>query len=349
MEIKTHLFELPLRDPFTIARGTATSQPTMVVELVDGLLHGYGEATSNDFYAASIPTMLQDLRQVQQILPKLEWETPSVLWDLLDPILGHNRFAQAALDMAAYDLWGKKLGKPVWKLLQLDPNAGPQSCYTLGIDTPDIMLRKMQAMPGWPVYKVKCGTPNDLETIRFLREHTTATFRVDANCGWQPEQVVSMATQLKQLGVEFIEQPLPVERWNEMAAIKPLSPLPLMADESCPVYASVEHCAAGFHAINIKLVKCGGLTPAIRMIKKARELGLSIMVGCMTESSIGISAAAQLKPLLDYADLDGAVLLKEDLADGVRVEKGHIALTDRPGNGVSLKDNVEHLRIKSTT
>lgn len=348
MKITTHLFDLPLRDPFTIARGTATSQPTMVVEISDGELCGYGEATSNDFYAASIPTMLQDLRQVQQVLPNLQWDNPATLWDLLDPMLGHNRFAQAALDMAAYDLWGKRHGLPVWKLLGLDPTQGPQSCYTLGIDTRDIMLRKMQAMPGWPIYKIKCGTPNDLETIRFLREHTTATFRVDANCGWNPDQVVEMATQLKQLGVEFIEQPLPVEQWNEMAKIKPLSPLPLMADESCPVLDSVEQCAAGFHAINIKLVKCGGVTPARRMIEKARELGLAIMVGCMTESSIGISAAAQLKPLLDFADLDGAVLLKEDLADGVRVEQGIIQLNDKPGNGVSLKNNLEHLRMQAT-
>lgn len=346
MKITTHLFDLPLRDPFTIARGTATSQPTMVVELADGDLRGYGEATSNDFYAASIPTMLQDLRQVQQVLPTLAWDTPDILWDLLDPMLGHNRFAQAALDMAAYDLWGKKLGKPVWHLLGLDPMAGPQSCYTLGIDTKDVMLKKMQAMPGWPIYKIKCGTPHDLETIRFLREHSSAIFRVDANCGWKPEQVVEMASQLKQMGVEFIEQPLPVEQWSQMARIKPLSPLPLMADESCPVLDSVARCAEGFHAINIKLVKCGGVTPARRMIQKAREAGLSIMVGCMTESSIGISAAAQLKPLLDYADLDGAVLLKEDLAHGVRVEKGSIYLSDAPGNGVSLKSDLDHLRIR---
>jgi L-alanine-DL-glutamate epimerase-like enolase superfamily enzyme len=349
VKITTHLFDLPLRDPFTIARGTATSQPTMVVEVNDGRFSGYGEATSNDFYAASIPTMLQDLRQVQQVLPTLTWDTPETLWDLLDPILGHNRFAQAALDMAAYDLWGKRHGKPVWQLLGLDRNAGPQSCYTLGIDTAGVMLRKMQAMPGWPIYKIKCGTPNDLETIRYLRQHTSATFRVDANCGWLPEQVIEMATQLEELGVEFIEQPLPVDRWQDMATLKPLSPLPLMADESCPVFQSVERCAAGFHAINIKLVKCGGVTPARRMIQKARELGLAIMVGCMTESSIGISAAAQLKPLLDFADLDGAVLLKEDLADGVRVEKGIIHLTDKPGNGVSMKENLDHLRIQAAS
>ncbi len=134
-----------------------------------------------------------------------------------------------------------------------------------------------------------------------------------------------------------------------MAKLKSLSPLPLMADESCPVLESVQRCAEGFHAINIKLVKCGGVTPARRMIQKARQLGLSIMVGCMTESSIGISAAAQLKPLLDFADLDGAVLLKEDLADGVRVEKGLIQLSDKPGNGVSLKPDLEHLRIQAAS
>jgi len=347
LEIKTHLFELPLRDPFTIARGTATSQPTLVVELIDDGISGFGEATSNDFYAASIPTMLQDLRHIESLLSTLRWERPEQLWDALDPIIGQNRFAQAALDMAAYDLWGKRSRQPVWKLLGLDPNRGPQSCYTLGIDTREVMLRKMQAMPGWPIYKIKCGTASDLETIRFLRQHTSAIFRVDANCGWRPDQVLPMATELKNLGVEFIEQPLPVERWEEMRHIKPDSPLPLMADESCPVFDSVEKCAGSFHAINIKLVKCGGLTPALRMIEKAHRLGLKVMVGCMTESSIGISAAAQLKPLLDFADLDGAVLLREDLADGVCVDKGNILLSDRPGTGVRLKDNIDHLRMQN--
>lgn len=345
MEIITHLYQLPLRDPFTISRGTALVQPSLVVELRDGDYRGFGEATSNDFYSASIVSMLEDLTKVQEILNNLQWQRPEELWDKLDSQLAHNRFAQAALDMAAFDLWGKRLNQPVWKLLGLNSNVGPDSCYTLGIDTRDVMLRKMQDMPGWPIYKIKCGTPNDIETVRFLRQHTSARFRVDANCGWEPSRVLELAAQLKSLDVEFIEQPLPVPCWEEMKGLKSQSVLPLMADESCPTLDAVDRCAESFHAINIKLVKCGGITPALRMIQRAKQLGLKVMVGCMTESSVGISAAAQLRPLLDYADLDGAVLLKEDLATGVRVEKGKVGLLDLPGNGVQLKNNLDHLRL----
>ena len=175
-----------------------------------------------------------------------------------------------------------------------------------------------------------------MEIVRELRQHTASTFRVDANCGWTAEQTIRNSHELKDLGVEFIEQPLAADQWDAMTEVRDHSALPVIADESCVVETDVERCATHFHGINIKLVKCGGLTPARRMIDKARKLGLKVMVGCMTESSVGISAIAQLLPLLDYVDMDGALLLSDDIATGVTIEKGQCIFPDRNGNGVVL-------------
>jgi L-alanine-DL-glutamate epimerase-like enolase superfamily enzyme len=212
----------------------------------------------------------------------------------------------------------------------------PASNYTVGIDAIDVMVAKLNEFPGWPIYKIKLGTDRDLEIVRELRRHTTATFRVDANCGWTAEQAIAYAPELKSLSVEFIEQPLKADRWEDLRRVRENSVLPIIADESCIVESDVARCHGVFHGINIKLVKCGGLTPARRMIAEARRLGLSVMVGCMTESTVGISAIAQLLPLLDYVDMDGAVLLAKDIADGVRLDRGRCLYPDRPGNGVTL-------------
>jgi L-alanine-DL-glutamate epimerase-like enolase superfamily enzyme len=198
------------------------------------------------------------------------------------------------------------------------------------------MVAKMNEFPGWPIYKIKLGTDRDLEIVRELRKHTQATFRVDANCGWTAEQTIAFAPELKKLGVEFIEQPLKADLWDDLRRVRENSALPIIADESCIVESDVARCHGVFHGVNIKLVKCGGLTPARRMIAEARKLGLSVMVGCMTESTVGISAIAQLLPLLDYVDMDGAVLLAEDVAQGVRLERGRCIYPETPGHGLRL-------------
>ena len=195
---------------------------------------------------------------------------------------------------------------------------------------------KMREFDGWPIYKIKLGTPDDLAIVRELRRHTTAIFRVDANCAWTVEQTLAFAPELKALGVEFIEQPLPAGEWEGMRRVFAGCALPVMADESCLVEEDVPRCAGCFHGINIKLTKAVGLTPARRMIRRARELGLKVMTGCMTESTVGISAIAQLLPLLDYVDMDGAVLIAKDVASGVRVERGRAVFPAENGNGVRL-------------
>ncbi len=336
MEMKLHAFDLPLKHVFTISRGSASVQPTLVVELIDGDLHGYGESTTNDYYGYSLDNMAATLNAVRPQLAKATADDPEALWKQLDPELGSNRFAQCALDLAVWDLLGKKRGKPTYELWGLTTDQIPVSDYTIGIDSIDKMVAKLEEMPGWPVYKIKLGTPNDLEIIRRLREHTDAVFRVDANGAWSAEQTLRYAPQLKALNVEFIEQPLPADQLPAMDQVFEQSALPVIADENCITEADVAECHGRFHGINIKLCKCGGLTPARRMIATARQLGMKVMVGCMTESTIGISAIAQLLPLLDYVDMDGAVLLAQDIATGVTVEQGICHYPDVPGNGCTL-------------
>jgi len=337
MQLKLHSFVLPLTHTFTISRESITSQPTLVVELIQDGVSGYGEATSNKYYGFTIERMAKDLAALQPQLETTMLADPTELWSLVAPALADDPFAQCALDQAAHDLWGKLRGQPVWKLWGLTTEKTPASNYTIGIDAIDVMLAKMNEFPGWPIYKIKLGTDRDVEIVRSLRQHTDATFRVDANCGWTAEQTIRYAPQLKELGVEFIEQPLPADRAEYMKRVGAESVLPIIADENCIAEADVAKChQACFRGINIKLSKCGGLTPARRMIAEARRLGLSVMVGCMTESSVGISAIAQLLPLLDYVDMDGAVLLAQDIADGVRLDRGRCIYPSVPGNGVTL-------------
>lgn len=336
MQIRLHAFDLPLAHTFTISRESITSQPTLIVELSQNGISGYGEATSNKYYGFTIDRMARDLAAILPLLESTTLTDPTVLWSQAQPALQNDPFALCALDQAAHDLWGKLNKQPVWKLWGLSTKNIPASDYTIGIDEIDVMAAKMNEFPGWPIYKIKLGTDRDLEIVRELRKHTSAIFRVDANCGWTADQAIAYSPELKRLGVEFIEQPLKADRWDDLARVGRESALPIVADESCIVEADVARCAGVFQGINIKLTKCGGLTPARRMIAEARKLGLSVMVGCMTESTVGISAIAQLLPLLDYVDMDGAVLLAEDVATGVRLDHGRCIYPDVPGHGLVL-------------
>lgn len=339
MKLRLHAYDLPLRHTFTISRESITSQPTLIVELEHGGHRGYGEATANEYYGFTIESMAQAVAAAQgEIAAAADALVldPAEFWDQLASRLKDNPFAQCAVDQAAYDLWGKLRGQKVHEAWGLKTDRIPASNYTLGIDKIDVMVAKLAEFPDWPIYKIKLGTDRDIEIVRELRKHTSATFRVDANCGWTAEQTIANAPILKDLGVEFIEQPLPADRWDDYRRLHLESALPIISDESCIVERDVEKCAGLFHGINIKLVKCGGLTPARRMIARARQLGLKVMVGCMTESTVGISAIAQLLPLLDYVDMDGAVLLAHNIADGAKVIRGICHYSAENGSGVTL-------------
>ncbi len=338
MQLAYQQFDLPLRHVFTISRGSTAVQPTLVVQLSVEGVHGYGEATTNSFYGATIENMSASFESVRSLVEGALLDNPLELIAILARKLPGQEFALSALDQAIHDLWGKLRGKPVYELWGLKTDKIPMSDYTLGIDTPEKMVAKMEEMPGWPVYKIKLGTADDLAIVRELRRHTDAIFRVDANCGWTPDQTIALAPALAELGVEFIEQP--IAPGDEAAARRARegSVLPLIADESCVTEADVDRCDGLFDGINIKLVKCGGLAVARRMIDRARELGLKVMAGCMTESTVGISALAQLLPLLDYVDMDGAVLLARDIATGVCLERGRCIYPNVNGTGVTLID-----------
>jgi L-alanine-DL-glutamate epimerase-like enolase superfamily enzyme len=236
--------------------------------------------------------------------------------------------------MAGWDLYGKLMKQPLYNLWELDPAKACITDYTIGIDSVEVMINKMKAHPH-PVYKIKLGTDNDVEIIKALRKHTASIFRIDANAAWQADEALEKINAFKDLGVELIEQPLAKEDWDGMTYLYKHSPLPLFADESCVSEHDVEKCHGFFHGINIKLTKCSGLTPARRMISKARALEMQVMLGSMNESSIGTSAMAQLMPLADYADLDGPLLLAEDLGQGVTFDNGKPIYINGYGTGVS--------------
>jgi L-alanine-DL-glutamate epimerase-like enolase superfamily enzyme len=333
MRCTYHSFELAFRHPFTISSGTKTHQPTLIVELAHQGLKGYGEAPAISYYHIPVEKMIADLESKKSLLEKVEFTEPEGYWEHLHRLFPDNSFLVCALDMAAWDLFGKLNNSPLYKLWGLDPAKGPLTDYTIGIDTVDKMVAKIKERP-WPIYKIKTGVPDDIAIIAALREHTDAIFRVDANAGWSLEEALDKIPRLKALGVEFVEQPLAKEDWDGMKTLYMASPLPLIADEACVKEEDAGKCPGYFHGINIKLTKCGGLTPARRMIVSARKAGLKLMAGSMNESTIGSAAIAQLIPELDYVDMDGPLLLKEDLATGISFDRGRVVLSTRPGLGI---------------
>ena len=342
MKMTLQPLTLQLTHPFTIARGSITQQESLIVSLEHEGVCGYGEVTENPYYGHTIQSMSDALAAAEPLLQDAPDPTadrwPEQLWERAQQTLGDNMFALSALDMAAHDLWARTRSLPLYQAWGLTWSDVPPSSYTIGIATIDEMVAKLHEQPGWTVYKIKLGTADDLGIIRELRTHTDAVFRVDANCGWTCQEAIDNARELASLNVQFIEQPLPRDAGDaEKERVFTASALPIIADEDCQIEADVDRCQRYFHGINVKLCKCGGLTPALRMLHRAQSLGLKTMVGCMIESSIGISAAANLLPLLDYADLDGATLIKHDPAAGVTITEGHVELTGSPGSGARLK------------
>lgn len=336
MQLFFHRVDLRLNHTFTIAHDSRDVQPTLIVELREGAFRGFGEATATRYYGITVDGMIAALEAIRDRIEGHSLVDPEQFWADMHPYLSQNPFALCALDQAAWDLWAKQQNQPLYKIWNLDPANCPLTDYTIGLDTPEKMIEKMQERP-WPLYKIKLGRPEeDINLVKALRQHTDAVFRVDANCGWSAADAIAKSKQLRELGVEFIEQPLAADDWEGAKQVYEQSALPIIADESCIVEADVDRCAGYSHGVNIKLTKCGGITPARRMIARARALGLQVMVGCMTESSVGISAIAQLLPLLDYADLDGAMLIANDPAAGVTFEDGNVVYASENGTGVRL-------------
>ena len=335
MQVRFKQFNLPFKYPFTISKGTKTHQPTLIVELEHFGWKGYGEAPAISYYNIPVEKMIEDLERKKVFVEKFAFSDPERYWHYLHHLFPANPFLVCALDMAGWDLFGKLKRKPLAELWKLDTHNLPLTDYTIGIDTIEKMIEKMQAMP-WPIYKIKVGVEGDVEMVAALRKHTDAIFRVDANAGWTLEQALEKIPLLKSLGVELIEQPLAKDDWPGMKILFEQSTLPLIADESCVSESDVEKCQHHFHGINIKLTKCSGITPARRMITTARSLNMKVMLGCMNESSVGSAAIAHLAPLVDYIDMDGPLLLAKDIASGLQYDFGKIQYSNLNGLGIEI-------------
>ncbi len=337
MKVNYKTYSLPFTHPFTISKGTKTHQPTLIVELEFMGIKGYGEAPAISYYNIPVEKMVEDLESKRVLIEKYAFNDPERYWHYLHHLFPNNSFLVCALDIAGWDLYGKLKRKQLHALWNLDIAKSPVTDFTIGIDTIANMVAKMKEKP-WPIYKIKVGVEQDVEMVAALREHTDAVLRVDANAGWTLEQALEKIPLLQTLGVEMVEQPLAKDNWEGMKVLYEKSVLPLYADEACVFESDVEKCYQHFHGINIKLTKCSGITPARRMIEKARTLNMEVMVGCMNESSVGTAAIAQLAPLLDKVDMDGPLLLSEDIATGVGFDFGKIIYTDKAGLGITLSD-----------
>ena len=337
---------LPFEYPFTISNGrTKTHQHSLMVRLSLGNWSGFGEAPAIVYYNVTVASMMEQLEKQRKLIEKFALIDPERFWHFLHHLFPNDPFLVCALDMAGWDLWGQMKKQPLHQLWSTNWETNgavqPPICdYTLGIDPIEKMVQKMEDHP-WPIYKVKVGTEYDIEMITALRKHTDNPIRVDANAGWTTEEALLKIPALAKLGVELVEQPLAKDNWEGMAQLKQQATLPLFADESCVFEKDVATCANYFDGINIKLTKCSGLTPALRMIKEARLLGLKVMMGSMNESVIGSAAIAQFLPQLDYVDMDGPLLMTQLNGVGLNYsfnnQNGMIEPLMHPGLGVAFR------------
>ena len=334
LRLDVEILELRTRHPFVIARGGQSDYRTAWIRLTDqDGVEGWGEAAPSKFYGETAESVAAALRFYGSALPEdpFNLESAESRWATM---LRGNAAARAGLSAALHDLVGKRLGVPLYRLWGLDPCSAPKSTFTIGLDTPDRLKAKVLEAEQFPILKVKLGSERDVEILTTIREATDKEIRVDANCGWTVKGAIRMLPVLSELGVTVLEQPLPPEDFDGLAAVTAQAEMPVIADESCKVVADIPPLVGKVDGINIKLAKCGGLREALRMIAVARAHGLMVMVGCMIESSLGITAAAHFTPLVDIADLDGAALLSNDPFLGAKIDGGRISLPSDPGLGV---------------
>ena len=336
MHINAKPIDLKLTTPFRISRGVQYTSPNVIVQVSYQDYTGYGEASPSEYYGESLETVLACITLFAGNLG----DDPFVIEDILhrlNKIIGLNPSAKAAVDMALYDIVGKLLGVPLYKLLGLNPARTPHTSFTIGLDTPAEMAKKVLLAKEYPILKIKVGTKHDLDIIKAIRDVSNAVVRVDANTGWTPKEAIKNINALAPYNIEFVEQPIPAHDLAGLKLIRDNVPVPIIADESCVTVDDIPRIAECVDGVNIKLMKSGGISHALKMIHVARAHHLRVMIGCMIESSLAITAAAHLTPLVDYADLDGHLLIDNDPYEGVKVEHGKLILPDGPGLGVKAR------------
>jgi L-alanine-DL-glutamate epimerase-like enolase superfamily enzyme len=340
MKLEVDTLGLESRHPFKISRSTRTVFDLFVFSLTHEGISGVGEAAPQEYYGES-PATVRDA--VDSIGHLLEGEPDELLASLnetggdLHEALTDHASVRAALDIALWDLKGKLLNQPCYELFGAEPSNTPVTSFTIGFDKPDVIEKKVDAARSYRILKVKVGLPGDMEILDRVIARSGKKVRVDANEGWDLEMAIEKTRELFDRGVEFCEQPIAHEDEDGLRQLKLLSPLEIILDESIVNPGDVEAKSDQGHGINIKLMKCGGISPALDLIAEARRYDLKVMLGCMVETSIAVTAAAQLSPLADYADLDGNLLLAEDPFEGVKVVDGKLVLPEKPGLGVIRK------------
>lgn len=330
-------YELQLRHVFTVAASSRTTTPVVLTTIEYDGIKGFGEASMPPYLGESHESVLNFLSKVNLE----QFSDPFMREDILAYVQGimpGNHAAKASLDIALHDLTGKLLGQPWFRLWGLDPRKAPVTSFTIGIDTADVVREKTLEANAFKLLKIKMGRDNDREMIDTVRSVTDVPVFVDVNQGWKDRNyALEMANYLSQRGALFIEQPMPKEQVDDIAWLTENSPLPIIADEALQTVDDLLLMKGVYSGINIKLMKCGGMDAAYKMITMARQMGMKILIGCMTETSCAVSAAAQLSPLVDWADLDGNLLISNDLYEGMTVVDGKVTLPDRPGIGIIEK------------
>jgi L-alanine-DL-glutamate epimerase-like enolase superfamily enzyme len=337
LTLSTELLELRLRHPFIIARGGKSEVRTVMVKITDDDGHeGWGEAAATAFYGETLDTVQAALPRYADVLG----DDPQQLEAIearLEAALGRNAAARAAVSAALHDLVAKRAGLSLCRYWGLDPTAAPQSTFTIGMDTAEMVRTKVLEASDYPVLKIKLGGDRDRELLETIRSVTDRELRVDANCGWTGTQAVAMLPVLEEFGVTLLEQPVAPHDLEGFRRIRRHARIPVIADESCVTANDIPALVGAVDGINIKLAKCGSLREALRMIAVARTHGMMVMVGCMIESSLGITAAAHFTPLVDVVDLDGAALLSQDPFVGATIDGGQVRIPDGAGLGVSRR------------
>jgi L-alanine-DL-glutamate epimerase-like enolase superfamily enzyme len=337
LTLSTELLDLRLRHPFIIARGGKSEVRTVMVKITDDDGHeGWGEAAATPFYGETLDTVQAALPRYADVLG----EDPQQLEAIearLEAALGRNAAARAAVSAALHDLVAKRAGLSLCRYWGLDPAAAPQSTFTIGMDTAEMVRTKVLEASDYPVLKIKLGGDRDRELLETIRSVTDRELRVDANCGWTGTQAVAMLPVLEEFGVTLLEQPVAPHDLEGFRRIRRHARIPVIADESCVTANDIPALVGAVDGINIKLAKCGSLREALRMIAVARTHGMMVMVGCMIESSLGITAAAHFTPLVDVVDLDGAALLSQDPFVGATIDGGQVRIPDGAGLGVSRR------------
>lgn len=330
MRLAFHKGILQLKKPFAISKGTYAQRAHLIVELVQDDVSGFGEMTVIDYYGVDLETSIKRLLSLRSKIESVNLCHPSDLYHHIFDDLKQDTFLLSALDCAAYDLYGKIHKQPIHALLELPPKQEFTCSYTLGLDEVTTELEQIE----WPCIKIKMGGPNDDKILQLLKNHPKRPFRVDANEAWSVQQLRQIIENYADDTLEFIEQPMHRSQDQQLVGID--SKIPIIADEAFQGISDIEGIRGRYHGINIKLMKCGGITAAIDIIKQAKQQELKLMLGCMTESSIGISAAAALAPMVDYVDLDGALLI-HDPAEGISYRNGKVIKTNGWGLGCNFK------------